>query len=164
MNKGAILASFFVSLIFVNAGISAKGQNDRLHKQCLEMDAQNLYMQQEIKVKKAMIKSRPVLLSMEYGFFINQVKMLEAYSGAEMSVQLDGSRDSDDISTHYTNTEYKGIRGLKIQIVIDKFSKDTDMAEILDDIHLLEQTTDFMVNTIDKDNNNLTVKGVVYGL
>ena len=77
---------------------------------------------------------------------------------------LKGAMDSQDISSHYVDTEYKGIRGLKIQIVVDKFSKETDMGAVLDDIHLLEKNTDFVSSEISKDNNNLIVKGEVYGL
>jgi hypothetical protein len=72
--------------------------------------------------------------------------------------------DTQDISSHYENTEYKGIRGLKIKIVVNKFLKETGMETVLDNIQILEKNTDFMVTEISKDNNNLIVKGEVYGL
>jgi uncharacterized protein with HEPN domain len=95
---------------------------------------------------------------------MNQIRLLESASGTSMNVQLEGTMDTQDIANHYEDTPYKGIRGLRIRIVVDKFSKETDMGAVLDDIHLLEKNTDFMASEISKDNNNLIVKGEVYGL
>ena len=90
--------------------------------------------------------------------------MLEGFGGTNMDVQLDGVKDAGDISTQFEDTEYKGVRGLKIKIVVNKFSKETDMGAVLDDIHLLEKNTDFIASEISKDSNNLIVKGEIYGL
>jgi hypothetical protein len=95
---------------------------------------------------------------------MNQIRLLESYSGTSMNVQLEATTDTQDISSHYEDTQYKGIRGLPIKIVVDKFSKETDMGAVLDDIHVLEKNTDFIASEISKDNNNLIVKGEVYGL
>ena len=51
-----------------------------------------------------------------------------------------------------------------MKIVINKYSKETDMGAVLDDIHLLEKNTDFTATQIVKDNNNLIVKGEIYGI
>jgi hypothetical protein len=164
MNKVIILISFVVSIILINFGMSEKSQQDNLRNKESQLEANNFDMKQKIKDKDCLIKRAPVPLSTEYGLVINQIKILESYSGTNMNIQLEANKDTDDISDHYISTEYKGIRGLKIKIVVDKFSKETDMGAVLDDVYLLEKYTDFMASEISKDNNNLIIKGEIYGL
>ena len=164
MNKIIIFISFIVSIVLINFGMSTKAQVDDLKIENAQLQANNLDMKQEIKDKESLPKQDPVPISTEYSVVMNQIRLLESYSGTSMNVQLEGTSDTEDITSHYVGTEYKGIRGLKIRIVVDKFSKETDMGAVLDDIHLLEKNTDFMASEISKDNNNLIVKGEVYGL
>ena len=164
MNKTIIFISFIVFIVLINFGISTKAQVDGLKIENARLQANNLDMRQKIKIKEFLPKQAPVPLSKEYGVVLNQIRLLESYSGTSMNVQLEGTTDTQDISSHYENTGYQGIRGLKIRIVVDKFSKETNMGAVLDDIHLLEKNTDFMASDISKDNNNLIVKGEVYGL
>ncbi len=164
MNKIIIFISIVASIVLINLGISVKAQVDDFKIENSRLQANNLDMKQKIKIKESLPKEVPVPLSTEYSVVLNQIRLLESYSGTSMNVQLEGAMDSQDISSHYEDTEYKGIRGLKIRIVVDKFSKETDMGAVLDDIHLLEKNTDFMASEISKDNNNLIVKGEVYGL
>ena len=164
MNKIIILISFIVSIVLVNEGLSTKAQLDNLRDEEAGLQAANHDMKRSISGKESLPKRKPVSLSVEYGLVVDQVRKLESYSGINMNVQLEGLKDVDDISLEYVDTLYKGVRGLKIKIVVDKFSKQTDMGGVLDDIHLLERGTDFIVSQISKDNNNLIVKGEVYGL
>lgn len=164
MNKTIIFISFIISIVFINFGMSTKAQVDELRKENLQLQADNLDMGQNIKNKGSLPKQAPVAISTAYSVAMNQVRLLESLSGTSMNVQLEGAVDTQDISSHYEDTQYQGIRGLKILIVVDKFSKETDMGAVLDDIHLLEKNTDFMASEISKDNNNLIVKGEVYGL
>jgi len=164
MNKIIIFISFVVSIVLVNFGMSTKAQVDNLRDEFSQLEANNLDMKQKINEKGFLVKREGVLLPVEYNLVINQVRMLEGYSGTNMALQLNGIKDAADISTQFEGTEYKGVRGLRIKIVVNKFSKETDMGVVLDDIHLLEENTDFMASEITKDNNNLIVKGEIYGL
>lgn len=164
MNKIVIFISLAGSVILINFGISTKAQVDGFKSTDLQLKADNLDMQRKIKDKESLPKQEPVALSTEYSAVLNQIRLLESYSGTNMNVQLEGTMDSQDISSHYEKTQYKSIRGLKIKIIVDKFSKETDMGAVLDDIHLLEKNTDFVASEISKDNNNLIVKGELYGL
>jgi hypothetical protein len=148
----------------VNLGMSAKTQADNLRDEDSQLARNNLGMKQKIKNEESLVRREPVLLVAEYGLVMNQVRVLESYSGTNMNVQLEEAKDTNDISLHYVDTGYKGIKGLRIKIVIDKFAKETDMGAVLNDIHLLEKNTDFMVSEINKNNSNLIVKGEVYGL
>ena len=47
---------------------------------------------------------------------------------------------------------------------VDKFSNETDMGAVLNDIYQLEMSTDFKVTEINKEGNTLIVKGDVYGI
>jgi hypothetical protein len=156
--------SFVILIVLLNFGMSTKAQVDNFRDEAAQLEASNFNMKQTIKDRGYLGKSKPVLLSTEYGSVMNQVRILESYSGTNMSVQLEASKDSEDISDHYIDTVYKGVKGLKIKIVVDGFSKETNMEVVLDDIHLLEKNTDFMASEISKDNNNLFVKGEIYGI
>jgi hypothetical protein len=163
MNKIIIFISLFISAVLINFGISAKEKVEGFKSENSQLQANNLDMKQRIKYKGSLSKQVPVSLTTAYSVVLNQIRLLESYSGTSMNVQLDGGIDSQDISSHYEDTPYKGIRGLRIQIMVNKFSKEIDMGAVLDDIHLLEKNTDFVSTEISKDNNNLIVKGEVYG-
>jgi len=164
MNKTIIFVSCVVSIVLLHFGMSAKQQSDDLKTAYVQLRDNNLDMEQKIWTKGFLPRSVPVVLSTAYGALINQMRLLESTSGTSMKFQLEGAKDTDDISSHYVDTPYKGIKGLKIKIVVDKFAQETDMGAVLDDIYLLERNTDFMASEIYKDNNNLIVKGEVYGL
>lgn len=164
MNRIIIFISLAVSIILINLGMSTKAQVDVFKNENSQLQDNNLDMKQKIKDKESLVKQVPIPISTEYNVVLNQIRILESYSGTSMNVQLEGAIDAQDISSHYEGTEYRGIKGLRIKIVVDKFSKETDMGAVLDDIHLLEKNTDFMASEISKDNNNLIVKGEVYGL
>ena len=164
MNKIIIFISIIVSFALLDFGITAKSQLDELKYGYSQLEGGNLELKSKIKVMESLPKHEPVPISREYSVVLNQIRLLESYGGTSMNVQLEASPDIQDISSHYEDTEYKGIRGLKIQIVVDKFSQETDMGAVLDDVHLLEKNTDFMATEISKNNNNLIVKGEVYGL
>ncbi len=164
MNKIVIFISFIVSIILVNLGMSTGVQISNLRDEESQLEANSLDMKQKIKDKESLVEHEPVLLSTEYGLVMNQIRLLESYSGTNMNVQLEGAKDVKDIADQYVDTAYRGVRGLKIRIVVDNFSKEADMGAVLDDIHLLEKNTDFLASEIDKDTNNLIVKGEVYGL
>jgi len=143
-----VFISFVVSIFLVNLGMSTKAHVDNLRTEEAQIQANNSDMQQKIKDKELSVKRKPVLLAIEYALVINQIRILESYSGTTMDVQLESSKDTDDISEHYIPTEYRGVKGLRIKIVVDKFSKETDMGAVLDDIHLLEKNTDLMAAEI----------------
>jgi hypothetical protein len=164
MNKMIIFMSFVLSLALLHYGTSTKVQMDHLKEQVEGLEAGNLDMQRRIKGKESLAKREAVALPVEYSLVMNQVRILESDSGTRMSIQLETSKDADDITDHYVDTEYKGVRALRIKIVVDKISEETDMGAVLDDIHLLEEDTDFMSSEISKDNSLLIVKGEIYGI
>lgn len=164
MNKTIVVISFVVALVLGNLGWSTHGQVEGLRDQVSQLEESNSGMKEEISQKEYLKKLPGVDLSKEYSLVLNEVRILESYSGTNMVVQLDGKQDVSDISSQFEDTDYKGVRGLKIEIMVNKFSKNTDMGAVLDDIHSLEKKTDFMASDITKDSNNLIVKGEIYGL
>lgn len=164
MNKPIIFISCVVFFVLVDFGLSTKAQVDELKNENAQLQSNNFDLKKTIEYKESLAKRTPVLIATAYSAVINQIKLLESYSGTSMNVQLDGAKDTEDITSNYVDTEYKGIRGLKIQIVVDKFSQETDMGAVLDDIYTLEENTDFIASEISKENNNIIVKGEVYGL
>ena len=164
MNKIVVFISTVVSIVLINFGLSVKTQVDSLKIENAQLQANNFEMDQQIKYKGSLPKQAPVPISTEYNVVMNQIRLLESASGTSMNVQLEKNTDTQDISSQFEDTEYSGIRGLKIRIVMDKLSKETDMGILLDDIYFLERNRDFVVSEISKDNNNLIVKGEVYGI
>lgn len=81
-----------------------------------------------------------------------------------MNLTIEKSADNDDIAHHYVDSQYRGIKKLPIVIQIDKFSSETDMGAVLNDVYHLEKETDFKATEINKEGNVLIVKGEVYGL
>ena len=164
MNK---LVIFFVSIIaiyLVHMGIDTNTNIADMKMQISQIESSNQDMKEQIGEKQHLKKMKPIPLSDEYARFLNQVRVIEDYSGTSMNIELEDKTDVNDISQQFSLSEYKGVRELKLKIIIDKFSKETDMGAVLDDIHQLEKFTDFKATEINKDNNSLIVKGEVYGL
>ncbi len=164
MNKTIVFISIIAAVALVNLGAISKTQLNELRDENKRLYTRNLEMKLKIGKKEGLIKHRPVLLSEEYGLVIGRVRMLESYTGSSMNVELESVKDTNDISEHVVGTEYVGVKGLKIKIMVDKFSKEADTGAVLDGIYLLEQNTDFMASEIRRDNNNLIVKGEIYGI
>ncbi|MDE1920144.1 MAG: hypothetical protein KGJ09_03655 [Candidatus Omnitrophica bacterium] len=164
MNKMIILISLAVTVVLVNLGVSMNSQIEQDNNDYALLQDKINGMQQAIKDKELLPRQPPVELHVAYNAVLNETRLLESTSGTNMNIQLEGAMEVPDISTHYEKTAYRGVRGLKIRIVIDKFSRETDMGAVLDDIHTLEANTDFLASEISKDNNNLIIKGEIYGL
>jgi hypothetical protein len=164
MKNLPIYISLVIAAVLINFGLSTGGQVRDLNDQKSQLESSNLELKKQIDIKKLLPKQDAIGVSTEYGLVLNQIRMLESYSGTNMNVQLEGVADASDISSHFEKSDYKGIRRLKINIVVDKFDNETDMGTVLDDVHQLEKNTDFKVSEITKDNSNLIVKGELYGL
>jgi hypothetical protein len=164
MKNMMLIIAFVLSAVFFYFGYTAWGQIKDINDQKAQLEASNLALKASVEAKKNLVKQGPVPISTEYGLLVNQVRLLASYSGTEMNVQVDGVLDATDISTHYEQSEYKGVRGLKIEVVVSKFDNDTDMGAVLDDIHQLETNADFLATEITKDNSSLIIKGEIYGL
>ncbi len=156
--------SFFITVLLIHYGVVTNAQVDDLKKEISQMQVGDLEMRQEIKDKRHLHSQAPTTLITAYNRFLNQVRLLESYSGTSMDVQLEENAGTQDIMDHFKNTEYKGIKGLKIRIVVKKFTKEADMGAVLDDIHILETYTDFMACEISQENDRLIVKGEIYGI
>lgn len=164
MNKIIIFVSLLVLAVLINGGVSSRTQMEKIKNDILKLQVNIQEMKQKVRIKKSLPFRSPVFLSTAYIVLLNQIRYWESDGSLSMNVQLDGGTDAQDISSHFERTEYKGIKGLKIKIVVDRLSQAVDMGEVLDDIDLLERKADFKVLEINKASDNLTIKGEVYGL
>jgi len=164
MNKPIIITALIVSLSLFHLALNTKSQTDALSESLYQIKLSNQQMERQIHYKNTLSKSKGGALSDAYRMFMNQVRDLQNNSAISMRVQLANAKDSNDISQLYVPTAYKGVRGIKIKIIVDGISGGTDMGLVLDNIHHLERNSDFLVNEISKDNNDLIVKGELYGL
>ena len=163
MNKVIIFMVFFISILLINHGLTLKAQIDDLKNNITKIQISDIEMRHKLKDKESLSRQAPVPITTEFNLVLNQLRMLESYSGTSMDVQLEGTLDSQDIVNHFENTEYRDIKGIKIRITVNKFTKETDMGAVLDDIHLLEKNSDFITSEITQDNDRLIVKGEIYG-
>ena len=164
MNKIMILICIVVSIFFANVGVSINAQVDSLSKQIEDVLIQNNHIEVEISNRQQLTQRPPVVISKALNLVINETRYLEEFSGTAMNIIIEKSADNEDVSKHYIDSQYRGIKKLPIVLQVDKFSNETDMGAVLNDIYQLEIETDFKVTEINKDGNTLIVKGDVYGL
>jgi len=164
MNKVIISASIVVSMFFINVGLSINNKVNDLLKQKEDILIQNNHMGGEILESQLLPQRPPVFISKAFSLVINEIRYLEENSGTIMNLTIEKSADNDDIAHHYVDSRYRGIKKLPVVIQIDKFSSQTDMGAVLNDVYQLEEETDFKATEINKEGNVLIVKGEVYGL
>jgi hypothetical protein len=163
MNKTIVLICIGGSVFFINVGLSIKAQTNGLSKQIEDVLNRNNHMQMEISDRQLLTQRPPVALSKAYELVINDIRYLEENSGTAINLMIEKSQDNEDISSHYVDSQYRGIKKLPVMLEVDKFSSETDMGAVLNDIYQLEIDTDFKATQINKEGNELIVKGDVYG-
>jgi hypothetical protein len=164
MNKIITLISLAVSVFFINAGISMNAQVVGLLKQKEDLLIQNNNIGLEISQKLSLSQMPPVDISKAFSLVVNKIRFLEGNSGSTMNLMIEKSQDSDEIYNYLIDSQYRGIKKLPVTLQVDKFSNETDLSSVLNDIYQLEVETDFKVTEISKTGNGLIVKGDVYGL
>jgi hypothetical protein len=164
MNKIIIPICVVVSIFFINVGLSINEQIDGLYKQSKDLLIQNNHIEVEISNRRLLTQKPPVAISKSFSLVINEIRYLESNSGTVMNLSIEKSQDNEDISNHYIDSQYRGIKKLPVMLQVDKFSSETDMGAVLNDIYQLEMGTDFKASEINKEGNALFVKGDVYGL
>ena len=111
MNNPAIFVSLILSVVLVYFGMNAGSQGQDIREGISLIEEKNNQMQQSLKEKAGIKRLAPVSLSMEYNLVMNQVRMLEGYSGTSMDVQLDGTKDTR------TSVHSSKIRNIKVSRV-----------------------------------------------
>jgi hypothetical protein len=163
MNKMIIITCIVISVFLVNAGLSINAQVEDLSRQKDSLLVQNNHMGAEILERQQLIQKLPIEISKAFSLVINEIRYLEENSGTTMNLTIEKSVDDDDIANHYIGSQYRGIKKLPVTIEVDKFSDETDMGAVLNDVYQLELETDFKATEINKEGNTLIVKGDVYG-
>ena len=164
MNKIMLIISILVAVFFVHLGLSMNTQFESLSKQTGDTVIQNHHMGMEIQARQSLTKRYPKAMSKAFSLLLNDLRYLEENSGTVMDLYIDKSKDNDDIASHYIDSQYRGIKKLPVLIEVNKFSSETDMSAVLNDIYQLEEGTDFKATEINKAGDILIVKGDVYGL
>jgi len=164
MKNVLIFIAVVLAGLLIEAGLNIHARAAEIAQEKQALRRQNVSMSDELKAKQRYHPSSPQSMSEAFRFFINQTRMLEIYSGTHMSLVVDAGHDNDDMQEHDVLTEFRRVKGLRLMIHVDKFSNETDMEEVLNDIYLLEKHTDFKVKEIMAANGVLTVKGELYGI
>lgn len=162
--KIAVVVSVLAASILVNWGFHLNTRTSQILQRKIHEEKTNNDLSREMRFKETLKKEEPQALSSAFAFFINQSKLIETYSGTRMKLVFTGNRINENIQAHYVSTEFRNVKGLPLTINVEKFTKETDMTEVLNDIYLLERRTDFKVLEISSENDILTVKGELYGV
>jgi hypothetical protein len=164
MNKIIIIICIVTAVFSVNVGVSINARVQSLSRQIEDTLVQNTQIHAEILRKQQLSQKSPVAISKAYSLVINDIRYLEENSGTAMNLIIEKSHDNEDIANHYVDSMYRGVKKLPVTIQVDKFSGETDMGAVLNDIYQLEVQTDFKASEINKEGNALIVKGDVYGV
>ena len=164
MNKYTIFIAFVITVFFLHSAFALRSQTMDTKKQKDNMLSENLALSNELGLKEGFKRDGPKAISMAFALFVNETKMFETYSGTQMKIVFNGTKENENIEDHYVETEFRRVKGLPLTISVEKFSNETDMAGVLNDIYLLEKRTDFKVSEISTENNVLIVKGELYGI
>jgi hypothetical protein len=164
MNKIIFVIAVVITVFFINLGLILRSHMMDTKKQKNVIVSENLTLSEEVDQKQRFKKNVPKTISKAFTLFVNEIKMFETYSGTRMNIALTGSKENENIEDHYVDTKFRNVKGLSLTINVEKFSNETDMAEVLNDIYLLENRTDFKVSEISTENNVLIVKGELYGI
>jgi hypothetical protein len=164
MNKVIWTCAILVTVFFINVGLGLRAQLTEIKQELSELTRENASLSEEIARKRQFERKSPQTVSSAFTLFVNEIRMFETYSGSRMNIAVNGREENQSIEDHYINTEFRQVKGLPLTINVEKFSTNTDMVEVLNDIHLLESHTDFKVSEIFSENNTLTVKGELYGI
>lgn len=160
-----IVISVVITVFFINLGFTLRSQTRQVKIEKEEITSQNLVLANEVDQKQLFKKNEPKTISNAFTLFVNEMKMFEIYSGTRMNIVFNGwPKENENIEDHYVDTEFRNVKGLSLTISVEKFSNETDMAGVLNDIYLLENRTDFKVSEISAENNVLIVKGELYGI
>ncbi len=160
-----LVIAFGIAVILVNSGLTLSSRTMDIKKQKNEIMSENSALSGEVDQKQRFKKNVPKSISNAFTFFVNETKMFETYSGTQMDIAFGvQAKENENIEDYYVATGFRNVKGLPLTINVEKFSNETDMAEVLNDIYLLENRTDFKVSEISTENNALIVKGELYGI
>jgi len=159
-----VVIAVLITAFLVNSGLGLRAQKMDIKQQKNHVLFENSVLSGELDQKQQFKKNRPKTISSAFALFVNETKMFETYSGTRMGIVLTGNQENENIEERYVDTPFRGVKGLSLTIRVEKFSNETDMAGVLNDIYLLENRTDFNVSEISTENNDLIVKGELYGI
>ena len=163
MKRTMILMACVIAAFLIQSVVTLKARTMDISKQRDWILLENSFLSDELKRKQGFKINEPKTISDAFSLFINEAKMFETYSGTRINVIMNTLRENEEIEDHYVSTPFRSVKGLPLTISVEKFSNVTDMAGVLNDIYLLEKHTDFKVTEISTENNDLIVKGELYG-
>ena len=164
MSKITFGMSLGITALLIHSGLSLRAHSSDAKQQYDAVVSENLAFKGELEHKQIYRKDLPMAISDAFTGFVNETKMLETCSGTRVNIVFTGTKENENIEDHYEATSFRNVKGLPIAISVEKFSNETDMAAVLNDIYLLENHTDFKVSHISTENNSLIVKGELYGI
>ncbi len=165
MNKIMVVIAVVIAAFLINSGLVLRAQTMDTKRQKNDIVSENFALWDEVDQKQRFKKNEPRAISNAFALFVNETKMFETTSGTRMGIVFGGvPKENENIEDHYVDTEFRNVKGLVLTINVEKFSNETDMPEVLNDIYLLENRTDFKVSEISIENNALIVKGELYGI
>lgn len=163
MKKIAIVLSIFASSLGIYQGMGVREDARRLRQLEMQTLQDNDKMAIDIRQKRVLKRRPPVAISRCFESFINLLRTIEHYGGLRVELTFDSMKDKELLTDHVTNSQFKNVKSLPVDLKISGFSADDDLAYVLNDLSLLEQLSDFRVCGISEENDVIQVKGALYG-
>jgi hypothetical protein len=163
MNKIMIIGSIILCAFFIHLGISLNANSVTKKDKYVVLVKGNEFLKKEISFKESLKKSSPVSINESFNVLVNQMRILESYSGTKMNL-LTLKDQKQSLESRFQDSIFKKVRMFPVSIQIEKYSNETDLTSVLNDIYILEKQTDFKVMEISMENNSLSLKGELYGI
>ena len=159
-----IVAALMITFLLIHSGLILREKATQVRQEKENMSTENIALSDEIDEKRKFRQSQPESIANALTLLVNEIKMVEIYGGTRMTMVFTSKRDNADIQDHFVDTEFRHVKGFPLTICVDRFSDETDMVAVLNDIYLLENRTDLKVSEISMQSNGLIVKGELYGI
>jgi hypothetical protein len=164
MNKILIVTASVLSLVLGNFGASLRAQARDSNQLKEQLRQGNDALEQELKFKQTFPQNEPVSIAKAFDRLINRMRMLENYGGTHMELLWMVTNETDDLENYLKGSSFRQVRILPVVFKVNKYSSETDMGCVLNDIYALEKQTDLKVNDITGRGDVLEVKGELYGI
>ena len=164
MKKTVLLSASIVFLILCNVALSLRAKAVTILEQKRGIESEITGMESELKEKTQLAQKVPKGLAVSFSKVIDEMNLMSTYSGFNMAFVFPITSAQHNIESFYANTEFRGVKGLLLDIKVLKVGVVADVGSVLDAVYLLERKTDFKAMEISQDSQEIRVKGMLYGI
>jgi hypothetical protein len=164
MNKTILICSVAILIIFLNLGLTLRTRTLNMIGQKNALEGEISTLQAELRIKAQLHKKEPKALAGVFSEVINEMNLMSSGTGLNMFLVFPPTKEKNSIESFYKRTEFRGVKGMPLDIKVLKAGAIADVGSALDSVYLLEHQADFKVSEIYQDSQEIRVKGMLYGI